>query len=120
MRRSITEGEADLAHRGVDLRVDALGRLRPGAPSAVPAVGGAGEQRLAHLRPAGVVETDEEDVGHSETVYYIDGCRSSAGAEAEATRRGAVLRGARPPRRRGRTGRASGDHRQGSRRPGPV
>src|SRR3954470_18425506 len=55
-----------------------------------------------------------------ETVYYIDGCRSSAGAEAEATRRGDVLRGARPPRRRGRTGRASGDHRQGSRRPGPA
>jgi len=63
-RRPSAEVDADLAHRVHDLRVDAVGGPCARRARLVPAVGGEGEQRLAHLRAAGVVEADEEDVGH--------------------------------------------------------
>src|SRR3954447_20315061 len=50
---------------------------------------------------------------------YIDGCRSGARAEAEATGRRAVLPARRLSRRRARAGGAHGRGRQGARRPDP-
>src|SRR3954464_7236291 len=50
---------------------------------------------------------------------YIDGCRSGARAQAEATGRRAVLPARRLPRRRARAGGPHGRGRQGARRPDP-
>src|ERR1700755_3445740 len=58
------EVDSQLAHHLDDLGVDPLAGRRPGRASPVAPGGGALEERLAHLRAAGVVEADEEGVGH--------------------------------------------------------
>ena len=61
----VGEVDAELVHRLDHLGVDALAGVVPAERALVAALGGAFEERLAHLRAAGVVEADEECVSHS-------------------------------------------------------
>src|SRR5207248_4088482 len=65
VRHAAGEVEPELAH-GVDhLRVDVLCGRRAGGAGLVTSVGGQPQERLRHLRAAGVLAADEEDARHS-------------------------------------------------------
>ena len=63
------EVDAQFGHRLDHLGVDAVARRRPGRARFVTAGGDAFEQRLAHLRAAGVVQADEERASHRRELY---------------------------------------------------
>ncbi len=64
LRPAIGYVDAELAHDFYDLGMDVLGGCGAGGPGVVVPVGGALEQRLAHLRATGVMQTDEQDGCH--------------------------------------------------------
>src|SRR5205807_806053 len=80
--------DADLAHRGEDLGVDALARLRSGGDR--PGLRGIGEgveERRRHLRATGVVDAREDHlVGHGGPVLsrVEDGSTTTSGGWSQA------------------------------------
>jgi hypothetical protein len=74
-RLAVGEVDAELGHRLDHLGVDAVGRGGPCRARLVTARRRAREERLAHLRAAGVVEADEEGAGHQlASVAAAPGC----------------------------------------------
>ena len=67
---AVAEVDAELAHDGDDLGVDAPGRGGASGGGGVASVGGLFEQGLAHLGSPGVVQADEEDVSHGVQIMY--------------------------------------------------
>ena len=61
--RASREVDAELAHRVDHLRMHVRRGPAPRRAGLVPR-SGALEQRLGHLRPAGVLDADEEDAAH--------------------------------------------------------
>ena len=64
---AVCEVDAELAHHLHDLRVHVVGRRRAGRERAMPAGGGALEQRGAHLRAPRVLPTHEQCRRHQRT-----------------------------------------------------
>src|SRR4051794_27728761 len=64
MRNPVAEIDTELIHHLNHLRMDPLTGSGAGRAGAVAVLGGAFEERLAHLRAARVVEADEERVCH--------------------------------------------------------
>ena len=62
--RATVEVDTDLAHGGNDLGMHVRRRCRAGGAAIVAPLRGRGEQRLCHLRTAGVLDADEEDSAH--------------------------------------------------------
>jgi hypothetical protein len=93
LRAAAGEVDAELVHHRDDLGVDATVRIgdAAGGCGGVAAVRRALEQRLAHLRAAGVIEAAEEDVAHGAAPVSGAGVRAPLASAGPNERAGFML-----------------------------